>query len=110
MEKEGVEVIGDRIKTTRKIRKMSMADLAVQTGFAKSYISSIERGVQSNPSFHFVESVALELGVSVHYLIQRTTEETNGLLDEGWISLVTEAKNSGLSKQEFREYIKYKEL
>ncbi|MFC7062219.1 helix-turn-helix domain-containing protein [Halobacillus seohaensis] len=110
MDGEGEKVIGDRIKTTRKARKMSMEDLAVQTGFAKSYISSIERGVQSNPSVHFVESVALELGVSVHYLIQGTAEEANGFLDEGWISLVTEAINSGLSKQEFREYIKYKEL
>ncbi len=84
-----------------------MSELAVRTGFAKSYISSIERGVQSNPSIHFVEEVAEALGVSVHYLVQGETKTIDIPLDEDWVELVVEAMNSGLSKQQFREYLEF---
>lgn len=82
-----------------------MAELAFKTGFAKSYISSIERGIQSNPTIHFVERVASELGVSIYFLMQGATEEESRLLDKDWVVLVVEAMNYGLSKQEFREYL-----
>ncbi|GGF22573.1 transcriptional regulator [Halobacillus andaensis] len=84
---------------------MSIIQLAERTGFAKSYISSIERGVQSNPSIQFVEKVALELDVSVNYLI--LGEKNEEPLDEGWIELVVEAMNSGVSKEQFRDYLEF---
>ncbi|MBP2004314.1 helix-turn-helix domain-containing protein [Halobacillus andaensis] len=98
-------VIGDRIQALRKRKGLSIIQLAERTGFAKSYISSIERGVQSNPSIQFVEKVALELDVSVNYLI--LGEKNEEPLDEGWIELVVEAMNSGVSKEQFRDYLEF---
>lgn len=84
---------------------MSIIKLAERTGFAKSYISSIERGVQSNPSIQFVEKVALELDVSVNYLILGENNEVP--FDEDWIELIVEAMDSGVTKEQFREYLEF---
>ncbi|MCP3032927.1 helix-turn-helix domain-containing protein [Halobacillus sp. A1] len=100
-------MIGDRIQALRKSRGMSMSELAVRTGFAKSYISSIERGVQSNPSIHFVEKISEVLGVSVNYIVLGETNNPDIPLDDDWVELVLEAMNSGLSKQQFREYLEF---
>ncbi|MFG6147451.1 helix-turn-helix domain-containing protein [Halobacillus sp. B23F22_1] len=98
-------MIGDRIQALRKSKRMSIIKLAERTGFAKSYISSIERGVQSNPSIQFVEKVALELDVSVNYLILGENNEVP--FDEDWIELIVEAMDSGVTKEQFREYLEF---
>ena len=40
------ERIGKRIQELRKLKKMSQADLAEQTGMSVSYISHIETGIK----------------------------------------------------------------
>ncbi|MFC7062321.1 helix-turn-helix domain-containing protein [Halobacillus seohaensis] len=101
-------MIGDRIKESRKTQKLSMGDLAEKTGFAKSYISSIERAVQSNPTIQFVEKIALGLNVSVDYLIHGNEKVQSRGIDEEWVELVLESMDYGLSKQQFREYLELK--
>ena len=56
-------MIGDRVKKIRLERKLSLSELALKAGVAKSYLSSLERNLQTNPSIQFLEKIATVLGV-----------------------------------------------
>ncbi|MBD2798676.1 helix-turn-helix transcriptional regulator, partial [Xenorhabdus sp. 18] len=47
-------MIGERIKRLRLQKGISLTELAEKAGVAKSYISSIERNLQKNPSIQFL--------------------------------------------------------
>ncbi len=98
-------MIGERVKLLRKEKKMSLSELAEQAGVAKSYLSSLERNLQTNPSIQFLEKIAVVLNVPVDHLIyeQPNTEE----LDSDWIKIVEEAMNSGVSKEQFKEFLEF---
>jgi XRE family transcriptional regulator, master regulator for biofilm formation len=101
-------MIGERIKKLRLQKKMSLSELAEQAGVAKSYLSSIERNLQSNPSIQFLEKISAVLGVSVHTFINDTVNEADiENLDADWVKLVQDAMKSGVSKDEFREFLEY---
>ncbi len=48
-------MIGERVKKLREDKKMSMTELADKAGVAKSYLSSLERNLQTNPSIQFLK-------------------------------------------------------
>jgi XRE family transcriptional regulator, master regulator for biofilm formation len=98
-------MIGDRVKKLRLDKKMSLSELAEQAGVAKSYLSSLERNLQRNPSIQFLEKIAAVLNVPVDHLIHENinTEE----LDRDWINIVKEAMDSGVSKDQFRDYLEF---
>ncbi|UOQ45388.1 helix-turn-helix domain-containing protein [Halobacillus salinarum] len=100
-------MIGDRIQKIRKDRHMSLSELAERAGVAKSYLSSIERNIQSNPSIQFLEKIAKELDVSMNYLLHGDNVEIEGALDDDWLELVQQAMNSGVSKEQFREFLEF---
>ncbi len=87
---------------------MSISELAEKAGVAKSYLSSIERNLQSNPSIQFIEKISTVLGVSVNDIIN---EESKNLdteeLDSEWMQIVQEAMKSGVSKAQFKEYLEF---
>lgn len=92
-------MIGERIKSYRMQRKLSLSELAERAGVAKSYISSIERNLQANPSIQFLEKISSVLGVSVNTLLNdEDNEASQNVLDTEWSKLVLEAMNSGVSK------------
>lgn len=98
-------MIGKRIQTIRKEKGLSLSDLAAKAGIAKSYLSSIERDIQSNPSVQFLEKIAAVLDISVQSLIN--TEVNEESLDPEWIKLAQEAAESGVSKEQFREFLEF---
>ncbi|TYS60097.1 helix-turn-helix domain-containing protein [Sutcliffiella horikoshii] len=98
-------MIGERIKKYREQRKMSMSELAERAGVAKSYLSSIERNLQSNPSVQFLEKVSSVLGVSVNTLLH--DEENSENVDQEWTMLVREAMDSGVTKEQFKEFLEF---
>jgi XRE family transcriptional regulator of biofilm formation len=98
-------MIGDRVKRIRKEKKMSMTELAEKAGVAKSYLSSLERNIQVNPSVQFLEKIAAVLNISLDALLNDEPDMTN--LDEDWAELIKEAMNSGVSKDQFREFIEF---
>lgn len=100
-------MIGERIREYRKINKMSLSELAEKAGVAKSYLSSIERNIQSNPSIQFLEKVSSVLNISVHLLLHGESDNHEEMLDQDWEDLVREAMSSGISKQEFREFLEF---
>ncbi len=100
-------MIGERIRRIRRAQGLSMTEVAKRAGFAKSYVSSIERSNQRNPSIHFIEQVAKALGVSVNELLHGEEEKQNQGLDEEWTKLVQEAVELGLTKKQFREFMEF---
>ncbi|MDF0727742.1 helix-turn-helix domain-containing protein [Cytobacillus sp. S13-E01] len=101
-------MIGQRIQKYRMQRKMSLSELAERAGVAKSYLSSIERNLQSNPSVQFLEKISSVLNVSVNTLLHDEDEVLTGTeLDSEWTKLVNEAMKSGVSKDQFREFLEF---
>jgi XRE family transcriptional regulator, master regulator for biofilm formation len=98
-------MIGDRVKKLRQEKKMSLTELADKAGVAKSYLSSLERNLQSNPSIQFLEKISAVLGVPIDYFILNNPNTEQ--LDSDWVNLVKEAMNSGVTKDQFREYLEF---
>ncbi|MFS0750787.1 helix-turn-helix domain-containing protein [Oceanobacillus sp. 1P07AA] len=98
-------MIGEKIKKLRQERRMSISELAERAGVAKSYLSSIERNLQSNPSIQFIEKISNVLGVTVNEIILEDKVEID--LDEEWMQIVQEAMKSGVSKEQFKEYLEF---
>ena len=98
-------MIGDRVKKFRLEKKMSLSELAEQAGVAKSYLSSLERNLQKNPSIQFLEKIAAVLNLPVEHLIHDQIDKTE--LDSEWLNLVKDAMTSGISKEQFRDYLEF---
>ncbi|RSL31676.1 helix-turn-helix domain-containing protein [Salibacterium salarium] len=98
-------MIGDRVKKYRKQRDISLTELAEKAGVAKSYLSAIERNIQTNPSVQFLEKVSSVLNISVDALIKDEQYEQD--LDNEWLSIVQEAMDSGVSKEQFKEFLEF---
>ncbi len=63
-----VEVIfGQRVRSLRKILKISQEELAFRAGLHKNYISDVERG-RRNISIKAIESIAKGLNVEIEDL------------------------------------------
>ncbi|MDE5413773.1 helix-turn-helix domain-containing protein [Alkalihalobacterium chitinilyticum] len=103
-------MIGETVKKLRLEKGLSLSELAESAGVAKSYLSSIERNIQSNPSIQFLEKISSVLGVSVETLLNENKEKkpnTEYDLDSAWVELVKEAMDSGVTKEQFREYLEF---
>lgn len=98
-------MIGDRVKKFRQDKRMSLSELAEQAGVAKSYLSSLERNLQKNPSIQFLEKIAGVLNIPVEHLIHEQVDKSE--LDSDWMNLVKEAMTSGVSKDQFREFLEF---
>lgn len=100
-------MLGNRIKIFRIEQKMSISELAEKAGVAKSYLSSIERNKQTNPSIQFIEKVSEALGVTVNELLYNSDEVEIEDLDQEWLEIVLDAMQSGVSKKQFKEYLEF---
>lgn len=101
------DLIGDKIKALRNEKKLSISELAEKAGVAKSYLSSIERNIQTNPSIHFIEKICNVLEITATELMQDESAEDIDKLDDEWLKIVREAMNSGVSKEQFVEYLEF---
>lgn len=99
-------MIGERIKRLRLQKGISLTELAEKAGVAKSYISSIERNLQKNPSIQFLEKISNVLNVPVDVLLYDEPAEDLAM-DSEWLKLVKEAMHSGVSKEQFREFLAF---
>jgi XRE family transcriptional regulator of biofilm formation len=106
-EKRKILMIGNRVKQLRLSKGLSLSELAERAGVAKSYLSTIERDIQSNPSIQFLEKIAAVLHISVDSLIQQKSGPEENNLDQEWERLVQEAMASGVTKEQFREFLEF---
>jgi XRE family transcriptional regulator, master regulator for biofilm formation len=58
-------MIGKRIQRLRIEKGLTLSELAENAGVSKSYLSTIERDVQKNPSVQFLEKIASVLNVKI---------------------------------------------
>ncbi|TLS35793.1 helix-turn-helix domain-containing protein [Pseudalkalibacillus caeni] len=100
-------MIGAKVQMYRQRKGLSLSELAERAGVAKSYLSSIERNIQSNPSIQFLEKISKVLNVSVETLLQNETDIEENELDQEWKGLVKEAMESGVSKEQFKEFLEF---
>lgn len=100
-------MIGKRVQQLRKEQGMSLTELAERAGVAKSYISSLERDIQKNPSIQFLEKIASVLKVPVERLIDPESAAKDQELDQEWYDIIKEAMASGVDKQQFREFLDF---
>lgn len=102
-------MIGSRIKKLRKRKGYSITELARLSDVSKSYLSQIERDLQTNPSLQFLMKVSGPLECQIDYLLgikDRGKVGTN-LLDEEWTHMLIMAIREGMSKEDFEEYRRY---
>ncbi|MEV5112718.1 helix-turn-helix domain-containing protein [Peribacillus frigoritolerans] len=95
-------MIGYRVKSLREERKMSISELSTKSGVAKSYISSLERNLQTNPTILVLEKIARILCIKVDTLLN---EQADKSMDEEWMEIMQDVMGSGISKEEMREFI-----
>lgn len=100
-------MIGMRIRLLRIEKGWSISELAENAQVAKSYLSNIERGVQENPSIHLLEKVSAALQVSLDDLLHSPDDKADQRLDSQWLELVREAMESGVTKEQFREFLEF---
>ncbi|WDL95248.1 helix-turn-helix domain-containing protein [Alicyclobacillus sp. ALC3] len=62
-------MIGKRIQSLRRERQLSLSELSRRANVAKSYLSAIERDLQTNPSLQVIERISKVLNVSVQSLV-----------------------------------------
>ncbi|MEW5595572.1 helix-turn-helix domain-containing protein [Peribacillus frigoritolerans] len=95
-------MIGYRVKSLREERKMSISELSAKSGVAKSYISSLERNLQTNPTILVLEKIARILCIKVDALLK---EQADKDIDEEWMKIMQDVMRAGISKEEMREFI-----
>lgn len=100
-------MIGKKIKQLRLEKKLTLSELAERAGVAKSYLSTIERDIQSNPSIQFIEKIASVLNVPMDSLLLSEKLQERAPIDHEWAELVKEAMQSGVSKEQFREFLEF---
>lgn len=101
-------MIGQRIQNLRKRKGLSLTELSQRAGVAKSYLSSIERGLQQNPSIQFLEKIGEVLNVPVEEFVgSEQPDQAEEKLDREWEQLVKEAMASGVSKEQFKEFLEF---
>ncbi|MGC4377805.1 helix-turn-helix domain-containing protein [Fictibacillus sp. Mic-4] len=100
-------MIGELVKKYREEKGLSLSALADKAGIAKSYLSSLERNIQTNPSVQLLEKLSKVLEIPVENLLNKKKSITTSELDAEWAELVKEAMNSGVSKEQFKEFLEF---
>lgn len=105
-------MIGERIRKLRKSKGYSLSELAEKAGVSKSYLSYLERDLQTNPSLQFLQKISISLGTNIEYLLDgRSTdkkmEQSRLVVDEEWKKLIQKAIREGMTKEDFVNYRNY---
>ena len=101
-------MIGKNIYEIRKRRGLTLSELAGRANISKSYLSNIERNLNRNPSIQVMGKIALVLDVDLKMLLRTdTNKEEEKLPDKEWIDLVSELKESGIEKEEYKTLIEF---
>lgn len=98
-------MIGTNIGKIRKLRGYTLSELAEKAKISKSYLSNIERNVNKNPSIEVIKKLARVLDVDLNILL-KTDAKANSLQlpDKEWLELIDELKESGIDKENIKEY------
>lgn len=98
-------MVGDKIKNLREEKGYTINELSQYSTVSKSYISSIERGIQKNPSIEILKKIALTLDTSLESIL--SPDKNKAQLGEEWIEPLNKAISQGLTKEEFIDFLSF---
>ncbi len=81
--------LGKRIRTLRRLQKLTIEKLGEKTGISYKFIGEVERGV-ANPSLDTLAKIAEALGVNINALFPGTNDADYQLSSED-IKLIRKA-------------------
>ncbi|MGY4688728.1 helix-turn-helix domain-containing protein [Salibacterium sp. K-3] len=93
-------MIGIRIRYERHEQALTIAELAEKAGIEEEVLRAVEEGEDRMPAFSELEKVAGALRLPAASLTP--AEET---LESEWIDLVETAMKSGVTKDDFRQFL-----
>ncbi|ASK63720.1 transcriptional regulator [Virgibacillus phasianinus] len=96
-------MIGKNIQVIRKKKGLTLSELASRASISKSYLSNIERNVNTNPSVQIMEKIAAVLDVDLQVLVD-STSDSQAIQESEWIDFVKELKDSGVDKEQLQEF------
>ncbi|TCP30237.1 anti-repressor SinI [Scopulibacillus darangshiensis] len=96
-------MLGIQIKNKRLDKGLSISRLAALSGISKGYLSKIERQ-KANPSAHIIQQLSEVLNVPVEMILKGKKDE----LDHDWVHLIQQAKELGVSKDEVKLFLDFK--
>ncbi|WP_066186684.1 helix-turn-helix domain-containing protein [Gracilibacillus timonensis] len=96
-------MIGEKIKTIRKTRRLTLSECAKRANISKSYLSNIERNQNQNPSLQIIEKIAKVLHVDVNTLVSKESS-TEQNPEAKWVQFVTDLKNSGVKTNDLQDF------
>ncbi|KGP74118.1 helix-turn-helix domain-containing protein [Pontibacillus yanchengensis] len=100
-------MFGDRFRHFRYQKRLSLEGIAGRTGIPKPILKEIERNAIPNPSMFIMNKIATALEVSLDEMLYSSSSNTFEELDEEWLKVVREAMESGISKEEFSEFLEF---
>jgi XRE family transcriptional regulator, master regulator for biofilm formation len=98
-------LLGELIGNQRKQKGLTLSELAKRANISKSYLSSIERNLNLNPSLQVMSRIAVVLEVEIDAFLN--PEKKSGpqhVIDPDVIQLATELKETGIKKEEIKDY------
>lgn len=101
--------VGQQVRKLREQKGLSLTGLSGRAKVAKSYLSSLERDLQSNPSVQLLKKIADALNVSVNTLVYGDengghSHDSNEIPDE-WKNLVKLAVDLHVSPAQFQSFL-----
>lgn len=102
-------MIGTRIRNLRIEKGMTLTELAEKAGIAKSYLSNIERDLQNNPTFEYINKVAKALNIEQEKLLidMKDTEESEESNSDFAIFRKALSEMNNTQLEELVEYIEF---
>ena len=94
-------MLGTNIQKLRQKKKLSLSQLAEKTEISKSYLSHIERNIQTNPTIEVIAKIAVALDVDLQTLLSPNkvisdSANTRKVYVTNWSELIKAALESGL--------------
>jgi XRE family transcriptional regulator, master regulator for biofilm formation len=98
-------MIGKNIYTIRKKKNYSLTKLAERAQISKSYLSNIERNINTNPSIEVIKRIAIVLDVDLKMLLDTDEiDQPKSQIEGEWLDLIHDLKESGIEKEHIKEY------
>ncbi len=98
-------MLGELIGNRRKQKGLTLSEVAKRAEISKSYLSSIERNLNPNPSLQVIKRIAAVLDVDLDAFLNPDKKKgQQHELDPGLIELATILKESGVNKEEIKDY------
>ncbi|WP_243386350.1 helix-turn-helix domain-containing protein [Bacillus kexueae] len=113
-------MLGDQIRYKRLQMELTLTEISHRSGISKSYLSSIERNIQQNPSLIILQRICSALDLDLFSLLNESPNYSvlklkgENILNEGneaitvdkeWVQLIAEAKIVGLTLDEVQQFL-----